>query len=144
MTRTFTKLLVLALVAISLFSACSKTTTQTYTKDQLIGTYTIVSIRGAATGAPEQDLMSVFLDDCQRDDLMVLKSDLTLQMVDAGTTCVPSSNDDSGDWNVNGNTFYWDGEPYRIKSLTNTSLVIEESTTNNGVTQTITVTLTRR
>lgn len=143
MTRIFTKLLAIALVAVSSFSACTKNTPQTYTKDQLIGTYTIVSITGKTTNTPEENLIDVYLDDCQKDDLMVLKSDLTLQMVDAGTTCVPSSND-TGDWNVWGNTFYWNGEAYRVKSLTNTNLVIDQTNTNGNVTEVITVTLVRR
>jgi hypothetical protein len=144
MTRTFTKLLAFSLVIISSFAACTKTTTQTYTKAELIGTYTIISIRGTANNGPEQDLINVYLDECQKDDLMVLKDDLSLQMVDAGTTCVPSSNNNTGDWDLIGNTFYWNGEDYRIKSLTNTNLVIDQSTTSGSVTETITVTFIRR
>jgi hypothetical protein len=143
MTSTFTKLLAFTLVAISSFSACTKTT-KNYTKEDLIGTYTIISIRGTANSGPEQDLTNIYLDDCQRDDLMVLKSDLSLQVVDAGTTCVPSSNDNTGDWSVSGSTFFWNGEPYHIKSLTNTTLVVDQTTTSNGVTEVITVTFTRR
>lgn len=143
MTRTFTKLLVLTLVAVSSFSACTKTI-KSYTKEELIGTYTIISITGTSNNGPVQNIIDLFLDDCQKDDLMVLKSDYSLQIVDAGTTCVPSSNNNTGDWGVTGNTFYWNDEPYRIKSLTATTLVIDQTTNNNGVTEVITVTFTRR
>ncbi|SEN69195.1 hypothetical protein SAMN05660816_01250 [Niastella yeongjuensis] len=133
----------LALVAISSFSACSKTTTKTYYKEDLIGTYTIVSITSKISGSSELNVTDDYLQDCQKDDLMVLKSDLSLQMVDAGTTCYPSSND-SGDWDVNGSTFYWNGEPYKIRSLTTTNLVIEEVNSNSNNDEVITVTLVKR
>lgn len=49
-----------------------------------------------------------FMDDCEKDDLLILKSDGTYDYNDVGTVCDPKGTQ-QGSWNVNGKTLTSDG-----------------------------------
>jgi hypothetical protein len=49
-----------------------------------------------------------FMDDCEKDDILILKSDGTYDYNDAGTACNPNGTA-SGSWAVNGKTLTSDG-----------------------------------
>jgi hypothetical protein len=48
------------------------------------------------------------MDDCEKDDTLILKSDGTYDYNDAGTICAPNGTQ-HGTWKVNGNTLTSDG-----------------------------------
>jgi hypothetical protein len=139
MNRTFTKFLVLALLAVTSFTACKKSDSDVLavTKDNLVGTYTIITVKAKAAGASEQDVTNANYDPCELDDQVVLKSDLTATYVDAGTQCSPVGGG-SDYWSVNGNIITIAGEDFTVRSLTRGTLVLEQ----NGVVAGLTVTAT--
>jgi hypothetical protein len=144
MNRTFTKFLVLALLAVTSFTACKKSDNDVLavTKDNLAGTYTIVSVKAKAPNAPEQDVTSYNFDPCEMDDQIVLKSDLTATYVDAGTQCSPVGGG-ADFWSVNGSTITIAGEDFTVRSLTRGTLVLEQTANTSGYVVTITSTYRR-
>ena len=146
MNRAFTKIIALALLVATTFSACKKdddnNDSLAVTKENLAATYTLSTIKVKATGTAEQDVTSQ-VPACSKDDQIILKSDLTIQYKDAGTVCSPSG-DDTGVWSVSGSTITMDGDDYIVKSLTKGTLVLEQTGTINGITYTYTTTLSRK
>ncbi len=143
MNRTFTKLLVLALLVVTAFSACTKNSdTLAVTKDNLAGTYTIISVKAKAPNAPEQDVTSDNYESCEMDDQVVLKSDLTATYVDAGIQCSQVGGG-SAVWSINGSFITIAGVDYTVRSLTKTTLVLEQTTNVSGYVVTITSTFRR-
>ena len=74
----------------------------------LSGSYklTAVQYKSSPTAAPLDYLP--FMDACEKDDLLILKSDGAYDYNDAGTVCTPSGTD-HGRWQVTGNTLTSDG-----------------------------------
>ena len=74
----------------------------------LSGTYKLTALKYKASAAmPEQDYM-LFMDDCEKDDLIKLNSNGTYNYTDAGVECSPSGSG-NGTWSVNGNSLQSDG-----------------------------------
>ncbi|HEY8897494.1 MAG TPA: lipocalin family protein [Niastella sp.] len=147
MIRTFTKSLALLLLASATFTACKKDKDDeslAVTKDNLVATYTVASIK-MKSGSTEKDVTNDpnYVEQCEKDDELTLKADMTLQIKDAGTQCSPTSSG-PGTWSITGNTLTIDGDENTIKSLSKNSLVLENSWTVSGVTFTITTTLNRK
>ena len=144
MNRTFTKFLILALLAVTTFTACQKSSNDvlSVTKDNLAATYTIVSVKAKAPNAPEQDITSSSVEPCAMDDQIVLKSDFTATYVDAGTPCSPVGGG-SYVWSVNGTTLSIDQDDFTVRSLTRSSLVLEETANISGFVVTVTSTYRR-
>ena len=146
MNRAFTKILALALLVATTFSACKKDNDSndslSVTKENLAATYTLSTIKVKATGVAEQDVTSQ-VTACEKDDQIILKSDLTIQYKDAGTVCSPAG-DGTGVWSLSGSTITMDGDAYTVKSLTKGTLVLEQTGTVSGVTYTYTTTLNRK
>lgn len=128
MNRTFTKLLVLALLVVTVLSACTKSANDVLivSKENLAANYSPVTVIIKASGYPDQDRTNDFYAPCEKDDQIVLRSDLTATYVDAGTQCTPAGGG-SDVWNLNGNTITISGEDFTIKSLTRSTLVLEQS-----------------
>ncbi|MGC4103599.1 lipocalin-like domain-containing protein [Ferruginibacter sp.] len=102
-----------ALVCSSLAVSCKKpkadeTQDCSISMTGLAGSYKLTSLQYKlnANAAPVDYL--AFMDDCEKDDLLTLKSDGKYVYNDAGTACTPNGND-SGTWQVNGNTINSDG-----------------------------------
>jgi hypothetical protein len=75
----------------------------------MAGTYKLVALKyKMSSSSSEQDYM-LFMDDCEKDDLIKLKSNGTYDHVDAGSVCSPDGNF-SGTWSLNGNTITSDGD----------------------------------
>lgn len=74
----------------------------------LSGSYHLTALQYKldASAAPVDYL--AFMDDCEKDDTIILKSDGTYDYNDAGTTCVPDGTQ-NGTWKVTGNTLTSDG-----------------------------------
>jgi hypothetical protein len=60
-----------------------------------------------SASAPAQDYL-VFMDACEKDDIITLKSNGTYTYQDAGVACTPNGND-AGVWSLNGSTITSDG-----------------------------------
>lgn len=140
MNRTFTKLLVLALLFITTLNACSKSNeVLTVTRDNLVGTYTIISITASAPNTPTQDVTKNTLAPCQLDDQIILRSDYTAIKVDAGMKC--TTDDGFTDtWDLNGNIITVAGDDFTITSLTRSTLVLQQVTNVSGFVVTSTFT----
>jgi hypothetical protein len=74
----------------------------------LSGSYKLTALqyKRSASATPVNYLD--FMDDCEKDDVLVLKANGTYDYNDAGTVCSPSGTD-NGTWSVNGNTINSDG-----------------------------------
>ncbi|MBO9199124.1 MULTISPECIES: lipocalin family protein [Niastella] len=141
MNKTFTKILVLILIAVTSFTACTKDT-QAITVANLVGTYVLVSQTEKVTGHPEIDVTTEYHDPCELDDQTILRSDFSATLVDAGTKC---STVDSWtvNWSLDGNVLIIDGVEYNIKSLSQSTLVLEELGAQNNIVITTTYTYRR-
>ncbi|MEC5145879.1 Lipocalin-like domain-containing protein [Chitinophaga sp. 180180018-2] len=75
----------------------------------LAGSYKLTALqyRATATTAPVDYLSS--LDDCEKDDILILKSDGAYNYNDAGTVCTAEGANSHGTWHVTGNTITSDG-----------------------------------
>lgn len=144
MKRTFTKFLVLALLAVTSFTACKKSSSDVLavSKDNLAATYTIVSVKVSAPNTPEQDVTSSNFDPCEMDDQIVLKSDFTATYVDAGTQCSPVGGG-SDVWSVNNGILTIAGEDFTVKSLTRGTMVLTQTANVSGFVVTVTSTYRR-
>ena len=67
----------------------------------IAGTYTLVKIELGASGVFE-DVTSSNLDDCEKDDKLVLNANGTTSYEDLGVVCSPSGND-TGTWSIDNN-----------------------------------------
>jgi hypothetical protein len=104
-----------ALMAItlgSMFFSCKKEKSSTsecsISMDGLSGSYKLTALqyKSNANAAPV-DYFS-YMDDCEKDDILILKNDGTYKVNDAGTVCTPS-NAQNGSWLVSGNKLISDG-----------------------------------
>jgi hypothetical protein len=140
MIRSFTKALSLLVLCAATFSACKKDKNDdslAVTKENLVGTYVISSIKLNGT-----DVFQLY-DACMKDDQYILKSDLTMEYKDAGTVCSPAG-DYTGSWSVSGSKVTIDGSEETVKTLTKGTLVTEVTQSGGGVTATVTTTYSRK
>ena len=109
------------------FTSCKKEQNKTCNQDMagISGTYKITAVTyKASTSAADQDYYTQFFTDaCQRDDLFVLNANGTFTLMDAGVKCSPAG-DDTGTWNVDGNTGNINGSVITIQSFDCSSMVI--------------------
>jgi hypothetical protein len=120
------KKLILLVLLVSLFAACKKKD-KTCKPDMpgLSGSHRITAVTYKAdASAAEQNYYDILYPDaCQKDDVVIFKSDGTYTFTDAGVQCTPASND-TGDWSVSSNTITIDGDPFSIQSFNCSTLVI--------------------
>jgi Lipocalin-like domain len=93
-----------------LLSSCQKNKNDdcTVSVASLSSSYKLAALKYKASAAgPEQDYL-VFLDACEKDDILRLNSNGTWSSQDVGTVCTPNGND-TGTWSLNGNTINSDG-----------------------------------
>jgi hypothetical protein len=74
----------------------------------LSGTYKLTALKYKLNNAaPEQDYLA-FMDDCEKDDLIILHQDGTYKYEDVGTVCSPNGSG-TGEWSLHGRTLTSDG-----------------------------------
>jgi hypothetical protein len=112
------------------------------TKDNLVGTYIVASIKYKINGITT-DMTNQIMLPCEKDDLLIFKADLTFEYKDAGTVCSPSG-DNKSTWSTDGKTVTIYGTKNTVKVLTRTTLVFEDLMTESGISYTATTTLTRQ
>lgn len=117
MKKVLFGLLSLALITTT---ACKKSKdAPAFTKENVAGTYKLEKVT-FKYGSSEQDITSSWVDDCEKDDVMTLKADLTFNSVDAGEEC---SGDYSGTWSIPAaSKFELDGETYDVTTWDGTTL----------------------
>lgn len=91
------------------------------TIENLTGTYALVALRWEANGQS----INVYneLDDCDKDNLIKLNTDKTLNFIDAGLVCDPSATE-NGTWNLVNNLLYLEDNVSTIKSFDGQTLVL--------------------
>lgn len=83
----------------------------------IAGTYKVTAIRYKInSGTPELDAYSIYLEDCQKDDLYVLNNNGTLNYNDAGTQCNPPGSY-TNTWTLAGNVLTINGRSFTITSF---------------------------
>lgn len=87
----------------------------------LSGTYGLTALTWTYGGTTYNIYDS--LDVCERDNLMKLNTDMTVNLIDAGTVCSPAEND-NGQWSLSGDSLYIDNNGAKIESFNGTILVL--------------------
>jgi len=119
------KKLIIFVLAVSFLTSCKKDETCNQDMAGISATYKITAVTYKSnSGAAEQDYYNQFFSDpCERDDLIILISNGTYTITDAGVKCVPPG-DDNGIWSLSGNTLSIDGEATAIQSFNCSALVL--------------------
>jgi len=100
------------IVSGTVFFACRKEKTNApgcpITVANISGAYKLTALQyKASANAASQDYLA-YMDDCEKDDIISLKSDGTYKEEDAGAFCSPP-NTAEGTWQLHGNTLTSDG-----------------------------------
>lgn len=111
------------------------------TKENLIGKYKLTSAKYKALGQ-EGDYVTE-MEACEKDNTYELKADFSAVYADAGTKCDPEGGY-ATEWALNGNSIEIDIYSGTIKSFNGTTLVVEESGTESGITYSITATFVKQ
>jgi Lipocalin-like domain len=111
-TKNFKTVFAAVLFSVS-FSSCQKEKKDNQscplTMQSLAGTYQLTSMKyKASPTSPEQDYL-FWMDPCQLDDLVTLKSNGTYTYQDLGLSCDPNDSN-NGKWSLSCNTIVSDGD----------------------------------
>jgi hypothetical protein len=139
---------VLAASAIALLlviNACKKSSNNSSAKtvQNLSGSYNLVALTASLSG------ISINLYDslpaCEKDNVIKLNTDLSVQFVDAGVVCVPAS-DSSGTWSLSSNsdTIYVASSAFFINSWDGKTMVLNSTEEVSGFPVVATETLTKQ
>jgi hypothetical protein len=134
-------------IAALAFGSCKKSSgdeQKAITKENIIGTYKIASYKGTVTGLPEIDVLQSF-EACQRDDQFTFKASDVFEYTDAGVQCDPTGSENSV-WILTGDQLSIEGSDIagKITSLTSTQIELSETISEQGLTATTKIVLTRQ
>jgi hypothetical protein len=130
------KIFTLVVVCICLFNflSCSKEKSTNddnagITIESLSGTYALKALIWQS-GSISADVYSQ-LDDCEKDNLIKLNTDKTVNYLDAGTVCSPPEND-NGAWDLQGDSLYFTttGNAAKIQSFDGKILILSGAPPN--------------
>jgi hypothetical protein len=129
-TTTMKKFFLFLAISAFAFSSCKKKDKDcSLTEANLVGSYKISSVTyKASASTPEVDGGDKWFDDpCEKDNLLILKSDHTVIGSDVGIVCSPSE-DDQGTWSLSGSVLSIDQDesPLENFSCSGFSLVITD------------------
>ncbi|MBO9563725.1 MAG: lipocalin family protein [Niastella sp.] len=102
------------------------------TKENLVGTYKLTKAKYTMPIVGEMDYLAL-MDDCEKDDTYTLKADFSATKNDVGTKCNPVGNA-SITWTLAEQTIMVDTYGGKIKSFDGTTLTIEGSESQQGMT----------
>ena len=141
-TQILLLLTVVSMMAVS--NACKKSSSSgsAITKENLQGSYTLTAVSVTIPPFPAQSVLDS-VPACQRDNIIKLNLDLTMQNIDAGTKCVPPA-DFASTWSLSGNSITVDTLSGTIKNFDGKTLVIESPVSFNGISGTSTETFTKQ
>jgi hypothetical protein len=146
-------LAVSAIAIILVINACKKSdsaTSNAKTVQNLSGTYGITAISVTASGLTIDEFATLVA--CEKDNLIILKTDLTLTYNDAGVVCTPSE-EATGTWSLSSNsdTLKVSGIPSfptgingYIKSWDGKTMVLTSAQTANGIPTTASITMLKK
>lgn len=145
MKKNFLKYLLFTLIITGGLSACKKDKVEAVavTKENLTGTYTLLSLKAKVGATPETEIKSDVMEPCEEDDLYKLNADLSFLYVDAGTPCNPAG-DYEDMWSVSGNTISFYGYQMEVKSFNGKTLIGTETYTEQGITYVLTATFQKQ
>ena len=126
MKRTLLFFVISGTVALIINGCSKKNDAQSYTVKQLVGTYKLTASTSSSGGITVDNMTQ--MDDCEKDDLMKLLEDSTIQFIDAGTQCGSGANY-SAKFTVKGNLLIQSPETdyadtATIKSFSGSTLVL--------------------
>jgi hypothetical protein len=109
----------LVLFTLNMLLSCSKKEADSIipTKENLAGSYKTQKITAmySGTGFEINITNTILPDSCDRDDILKINTDNTVNYIDAGMVCTPP-NDRSSTWNLTSNsTFDLDSDSYTIR-----------------------------
>jgi hypothetical protein len=107
MNKLQIKLSLAVLALSSVLFSCKKEDSATppcsISMQNLSGSYKLTALKYKLTPAtPEMDFFSL-MDDCEKDDLLILNANGTYQFKDLGIACSPDGNE-NGTWKLDGTT----------------------------------------
>ena len=128
-----------------LFTSCKKEGDKTIapTRENLAGSYILVSIKYKTSSTPEVEVKDEILDDCQKDDIFTLNSNMSFTYVDAGVQCDPSGSY-SDNWVLEGNTISFDMFEMPITKFDGKTLVGSTTEVEGGISFTYTITFSKQ
>jgi hypothetical protein len=95
------------------------------TKENVAGQWGLDKVTFKYGSGSEQDITSAYVDDCEKDDIITLKVDLTYDSHDAGVEC---TGDYSGTWSLPAaNKFEMDGEQFDVTQWDGSNLALSEA-----------------
>lgn len=113
MKRTFFSF---SLISLLFTISCSpdKELEPALTKQAIIGDYIVTAIT-AKSPTSEWDVSEYYMEDCERDDVIHFKADLTFEVTDDGIKCNPPTSE-SGPWDIiNDHTIFLDDDEAEVK-----------------------------
>jgi hypothetical protein len=111
-------------------------------KEKLVGSYKMTKL-AIEQGGSSTDVLEQY-SSCDRDNIYVLKADMTSQIIDAGEECSPSS-DDTGSWSLpDNNTIMMDDQSYHIDSMDGSTLKMSVPFEQDGVEATLRMTYVKQ
>ena len=152
MKRKLFTLVVAASMAVVSFTGCKKDAASPGKggglKEKLVGSYKMTKLTLTQVDPETQEEQTTDILDqyssCDRDNIYVLKSDMTSQVIDAGEQCSPSS-DDTGSWSLpDNNTIVMDEQTYHIDSMDGTNLKMSVDIEQDGVEATLKMTYVKQ
>jgi hypothetical protein len=124
MKKTILSVIVLTVLITSCKKEESTPGSCTVSSTSLTGTYKPTGLKyKASSSAPEQDFFAM-LESCEKDDIIKLNSNGTMDYQDVNSVCTPSGSY-SSTWSFSGTTFTMDGTPGTIQSFNCKTLVIK-------------------
>lgn len=118
--------ILIAIITAIFFTACSKSNSGniTPTVTNLAGSYKLKSDVWSSGGIS----MNIYdsLDACEKDNVVKLNSDLTLNFIDAGVVCSPAENS-NGTWYLSNDSLYFTGSDInaaKIQSFNGSILIL--------------------
>jgi hypothetical protein len=147
MKRQFVAILSVLLITVLSLTACKKddqgpsNETKGYSKERLVGTYRVTALSTVVNGTTINILAQ--WDDCEKDNLQILKADMTYSAVDAGVKC-DDATDDTGTWSINGSKLVIDGEEFNIDNFEGNKLELSSNIPLQNTTYPIKATYTKQ
>lgn len=117
--------------------------------ENIVGTWRLSSATAEVSGSGTEDLFAE-LEDCDKDDNLVINDDDTFEFNEGATKCNPNDLQvtSQGTYSINGNqlTFQETGSPSQVVqfSVTTSTLTIITTDSSLGVTATVTAVYTRQ